>query len=73
MVKEAIGSSVGTRLKLANRKPITSAIGEDTKGVKQNSSANPKGIFFVFKGVVRCYELKRGVYSNAFGQKVLMN
>jgi hypothetical protein len=51
LVNEAIGSSVGTRLKLAKRKPITSAIGEDTKGVKQNSSANPKGIFFVFKGV----------------------
>ena len=51
MVNEAMGNSVGTRLKLARRKPITRAIGDDTKGVKQNSSVNPKGIFFVFKGV----------------------
>ncbi|BDR14119.1 hypothetical protein VspSTUT11_20950 [Vibrio sp. STUT-A11] len=48
-MKDAIGISVGTKLKLANKKPMINAIGEDTKGVRQNSSANPKRRYFLFK------------------------
>lgn len=71
-MKEAMGNSVGTKPKLASKKPITSALGDDTKGVKQKSSASPKGMYFLFKIYDSLSLVKARVYRTVSGQFVLM-